>query len=595
MRIVLATNHFFAWTGSEITLSILANLLREIEHEVLVYSDFYSSMKLIKEMFPSCKYTNSLEEVKIFSPQVAYTQHHSVALKIISACPEIPIAHAMLGVLPHLEKLPQLDLGISHFLPISEEVSLTLPENLIIGSSVSIFRNIVDDELFNVERSVNGLEGICCYSYKVSESKFKSLSSVATERGLKLFDHRREPGSIPYVDVPKIMSLGDIVVASGRGAIEAMLCGRVPMIISDCGDDGLVTPENFELLMRSNFSGRTLSQNFNEESIAIEIDRFRPDYGQELQELARHYFGLRKRKFQIFELFDALAISTPVVSRVKINEINFFSQTLDLQRTYAVTELELRDNSKKNAPPEFEARLYVSEIVEGVPVSFIESRGSAVFYSLSKQRQIVKLPLPNDLKPTASIRFDPSNRPVGLLLHDLALLREDGSELWRWNGCAQLFRNVRGCELLETPEGQLLVCLNDDPHFELALPPEVLSRLQPNDCLMVELTPHPLHDVCADFFDRYARLNYDLHGAANRNQFFDNDNAHIKSQSQALIFTKGLENIANLLKNSLERRDQIIAEQSIRLAVMKDELLRAEAQLDLLKDVMLCRSEAHIL
>ena len=47
-----------------------------------------------------------------------------------------------------------------------------------------------------------------------------------------------------------------------------------------------------------------------------------------------------------------------------------------------------------------------------------------------------------------------------------------------------------------------------------------------------------------------------------------------------------LENIATLVIKRLAQRDQVIAEQSLRLGSMRDELLRAEAQLDLLKDVM---------
>lgn len=51
--------------------------------------------------------------------------------------------------------------------------------------------------------------------------------------------------------------------------------------------------------------------------------------------------------------------------------------------------------------------------------------------------------------------------------------------------------------------------------------------------------------------------------------------------------THELQDIYALLKGSLARRDQVIAEQSMRLSALREELLRAEAQLDLFKDVML--------
>lgn len=61
------------------------------------------------------------------------------------------------------------------------------------------------------------------------------------------------------------------------------------------------------------------------------------------------------------------------------------------------------------------------------------------------------------------------------------------------------------------------------------------------------------------------------------------------SEVHSLItgISKELANVADLLKSNLHRRDQALVLQSMRLEKMREELLRAEAQLDLLKDVML--------
>jgi hypothetical protein len=567
-------------------------------HDVLVYSDFYSNANFIEALIPGCAFADSLDVAKKFSPQIAYTQHHTTALNIRSTFPSIPIAHGILGVLPHLEMFPQVDLGINCFLPISEEAAQALPLDLINRASVSIFRNIIDDQLFTNLKSVNKVKGICCYSYKFSNEKYKQLEIAAIKRGYKLFDQRRKPGSIPYKDTPKILTLGDIVVASGRGAIEAMLCGKVPLIISECGDDGLVTPENFDTHMRTNFSGRTTSRHFNAESIGFELDLFRPDYGPELQDLARRYFGLRLRKNHIIEVFETLASTTPKnLPSEQIKKIKFISKAFDLQRTFAVTELKLRnsDNVINERPQQCEARLYVSEIVEGAHQNFTESRGAATLYTVSKQRQVVRLPLPHDLKPLTRIRLDPSNQPVGVLLHRLALLRADGSEAWDWDGDIQLFRNIGGLVVRETTEGLLLVCWNDDPQFELALPHDVMASLQPNDYLVVELTPRSLQDACADFLIQDDRLIAELRASATRNSCVGNKNIRAEAQSQFPCAASNLEKDTFLLKSELARRDQTIAEQSIRLTAMRDELLRAEAQLDLLKGVMLdCRDEDRL-
>jgi len=48
-----------------------------------------------------------------------------------------------------------------------------------------------------------------------------------------------------------------------------------------------------------------------------------------------------------------------------------------------------------------------------------------------------------------------------------------------------------------------------------------------------------------------------------------------------------LADVRGLLQNILEVRDQKLVSQQYKLDMMREELLRAEAQLDLLKDVMI--------
>lgn len=66
-------------------------------------------------------------------------------------------------------------------------------------------------------------------------------------------------------------------------------------------------------------------------------------------------------------------------------------------------------------------------------------------------------------------------------------------------------------------------------------------------------------------------------------------NAHTAPASASFRLphlSQNLENLVSLLKKRLDERDQTIAQQSMQINAMKDELLRAEAQLDLLKDVL---------
>lgn len=160
----------------------------------------------------------------------------------------------------------------------------------------------------------------------------------------------------------------------------------------------------------------------------------------------------------------------------------------------------------------------------------------------------------------------------------ISLQHGDGAVLLECDGATSLFTNIGGISIRSTPAGLIFLCWDDDPHFDLVLPYDVLARLQSNACLVVELTPSALLEACAKVLRLDVRLMADFRGAAN---------AGGAAQSCVPDLSTDIENVAALLKRKLSRRDQTIAEQSIQLAAMRDELLRAEAQLELLKDLWL--------
>lgn len=65
-------------------------------------------------------------------------------------------------------------------------------------------------------------------------------------------------------------------------------------------------------------------------------------------------------------------------------------------------------------------------------------------------------------------------------------------------------------------------------------------------------------------------------------------------QGFSISFSLGLESVVNLLKCRIEQSDKTIQDLSSRIFSMNDELLRAEAQIELLKDIMLDRGKDSI-
>jgi hypothetical protein len=252
----------------------------------------------------------------------------------------------------------------------------------------------------------------------------------------------------------------------------------------------------------------------------------------------------------------------------------------------------LQTNAKESNPEssrddlfQSEARLYVSEIVEGVPQTYSESRGAAALFLITSQRQTVRLPMPDDLKPIARIRLDPANLPAALFLHGLALLLADGTEVWRWDGNIGLLKNVGGLVIRDAAEGLLLLSLNDDPQFDLAIPPEVLARVKGGANLVVDFTPRPLLDTLPELLaqEDVAR------------------NLPALTQSRTVVpigMSRQLVEVAQLMKEQIIRRNEAIASQRGEIDSMRgrqqqleEHILRAEAQLELLKEFFLATGQ----
>jgi hypothetical protein len=75
-----------------------------------------------------------------------------------------------------------------------------------------------------------------------------------------------DPLSMPYE-----INKADLVFTLGRGIVETMMCGRIPIVFDYTGGDGMVTPDKLEEMARCNFSGRRYGRNFSRESLSDEI------------------------------------------------------------------------------------------------------------------------------------------------------------------------------------------------------------------------------------------------------------------------------------------------------------------------------------
>jgi len=290
MNILLATNHLFAFTGSEITLYTIAKFLKEKGYDVSVFAKYVDPgfTGVFNGIATLC---TDLRQIQGHHYDAAYVQHHTTALEVRHHFPDLPIVLASLGVLPFLEQPPIIDLNISRYLAISEEVKANLMRKGIGEDAITIFRNIVDSRKFRPSRKIsNTPRSAIIYSYRIDNSTVATIQRACEIVGIQCRRIGEKPGVLHQDDVTAQINEAEIVFTLGRGAIETMMCGKIPIIYDYLGGDGMVTPENIQELMRCNFSGRLHGVSYTVQQLIEEINKFKPESGPELRRLALEHF-----------------------------------------------------------------------------------------------------------------------------------------------------------------------------------------------------------------------------------------------------------------------------------------------------------------
>lgn len=146
------------------------------------------------------------------------------------------------------------------------------------------------------------------------------------------------------------------------------------------------------------------------------------------------------------------------------------------------------------AAPFLEICAYLSERLDGNAQPSGEFGTVTQAYAADGQPTAINLIFPADLQALARLRLDVANAPAAITLNGLALHDANGAELWRWDGGCDSFVNPAGVVCLPGDGGATLLCLNDDPQFDLATPPSVLARVGGGASLRLVLTARPLLD-----------------------------------------------------------------------------------------------------
>ena len=132
--------------------------------------------------------------------------------------------------------------------------------------------------------------------------KFDSINRLAEEYNGKNVENKVIVTGA-RLDTPLLMNLADVAVGVGRVALEAMAMEKPVIIAGEAGFMGVLSPDNFEMAKKHNFSGRGSGMKSNAKNIAEAINGLlqAPKYRNKLGAFGRQEVG---RYFSIETMTD---------------------------------------------------------------------------------------------------------------------------------------------------------------------------------------------------------------------------------------------------------------------------------------------------
>lgn len=339
LSILIATHHMTDFTGTETYTLTLAKTLAGRGHAVTVYAKYLDRMRpfLAEVGVLAVDDLNAIGNQKF---DVAHVHHCLPAVEVRAAFPTLPMVLVSHGILPFLEQPPPFQLGIARILAVSEEVRDHLLASGVAPEDVWVCRNLVDDVQFApLAPPSSQLKRAAILSGRIDETTASIIRGACQKLGIRLQARGGKDTELTPRRMPIFLNSVDLVFTLGRGAMETMLCGRVPVVMDCHGCDGMVTPGNIQELMTCNFSGRRFARRPTVDELAEELKAYTPGLGSALRAVAQRFFAASEVVRELEQHYLA-AIERPqeVLARDSVRLLDFVSKALLETRDYTLAK-----------------------------------------------------------------------------------------------------------------------------------------------------------------------------------------------------------------------------------------------------------------
>lgn len=367
MNILLTTHQMADFAGSEIYTFELAKGLTRAGHTVVVYSRYVHKFEYLFAR-EAIELVTDLASVSDRHFDVAHVHHHINALEVRLYFPELPIFFLSHGATTFLEKPPGIDINITQYGAVSELVAKSLITAGVKKSVISIVNNIVDDQLFCSRTPIHQKpQRALIISNRMDKKTMRTIRKACQKLGIQVTGVGSVFKRVDNFDMPKVINEADIVFTIGRGVIETMLCGRIPVVFDRKGGDGLLTTKNFNRSAQYHFNGFYKKKSFTATALVKELRAYDAEQGSKLQAMAKRLYGTSTC---IADLETIYTKTIEEYSHKKINRelLQYIVQTVHVTRLHTFSRSENRGRLAK-----------IKYLVEDMP-RIIKSKWSAITF-----------------------------------------------------------------------------------------------------------------------------------------------------------------------------------------------------------------------
>jgi len=208
------------------------------------------------------------------------------------------------GIYPKLEQPKK---GADIYVAISEEVRNHLSN---LGFDAKIIHNGIDCKRFKpkkpIRKKLKKVLSLCKDLDENFNDANDRIKAACDKMGIE-FEKAKN-----IFNLEEKINEADLVVSLGRGAYEAMACGRAVLVfdkrhyMGKSRGDGIVTEENADELLKCNFSGRRYDLDLSVSDIINEFKKYDQSMGKFNRRYALKHFDIRKQVDKYFDLVEDL-------------------------------------------------------------------------------------------------------------------------------------------------------------------------------------------------------------------------------------------------------------------------------------------------